>query len=462
VNVVGAAPSDPSKYGDSVELVTPQATTRKDRFIARLVSFLARSVYRDIEVYIPSGLPEKTPMLTVSNHFGGFSDALVLLDVLPRRPGIVARDVIWKIPIVGAFMNWVGGIPVHKPEDKGSATSNDEMFSSCYRALDDGGHILIFPEGVTRNEPSIAPVKTGAARIALGARAQGATDLSIVPVGIHYEDKAALRSRVFVNVGVPIDVDAAVARDNTDDQAVDANNREAVGALTDEIATSLRRAAPDFADWTEASLLAQGADIVLRSQLADPAGDVDLGLRDRYANTLADLGSEQRAEICTAVSRYREDLDAVGYSDAELNSRITAGHFSRSFLGQLLVGLFLLPFAVVGALINVIPFLIVKGVGVLRVAPSMLSTLKPVAAFASFSITWGIVIWRVMKSFGWEGGVVAFVLLPVYLAAVILLVERATSMWRLLRRRRASTSVSKLGDEIAAHRNAVVETVLAS
>jgi len=445
-----------------VEAVTPQPFTRKDRFIARLVSFLARAVYRDIEIYIPAPLPEKSPMLTVSNHFGGFADALVLLDVLPRRPGIVARDVIWKIPIAGAFMNWVGGIPVHKPEDKGSATSNDEMFSSCYGALETGGHILIFPEGVTRNEPSIAPVKTGAARIALGARAQGATGLSIVPVGIHYEDKAALRSRVFVNVGVPIDVDAEVARDNADSQVVDANNREAVGALNDEIATSLRRAAPDFADWTEASLLAQGADIVLRSQLDDPAGHVELGLRDRYANTLADLGREQRVKICAAVSRYREDLDAVGYSDAELNSRISAGHFTRSLVVQLMIGVFLLPFAVVGALTNVIPFLIVKGVGALRVAPSMLSTLKPIAAFAAFGITWGIVIWRAVNSFGWEAGVIAFILLPVYLAAVILLVERMTSIWRLLRRRRASASASNLGNEIAAHRQAVVETVLAS
>ena len=65
-------------------------------------------------------------------------------------------------------MNWIGAIPVHKPEDHNSPTSNDEMFASCYGALDDAGNILIFPEGVTRNEPSIATVKTGAARIAIG------------------------------------------------------------------------------------------------------------------------------------------------------------------------------------------------------------------------------------------------------------------------------------------------------
>ncbi|MEL7210194.1 MAG: 1-acyl-sn-glycerol-3-phosphate acyltransferase, partial [Actinomycetota bacterium] len=175
--------------------------SRKDRFIAKLVSFLTRAVYRDVEFYAPEPVPADVPQLTVSNHFGGLADGLLLLDVLPRRPGIVARDVIWRVPVAGRLMSWIGGIPVHKPEDRGSATSNDEMFASCYDALRAGGHILIFPEGVTRNEPSIAPVKTGAARIALGARASGVEDVHVLPVGIHYEDKAALRSRVFVNAG---------------------------------------------------------------------------------------------------------------------------------------------------------------------------------------------------------------------------------------------------------------------
>ncbi len=184
--------------------------SRKDRFIAKLVSCLARAAYRDVEYYAPESVPPDAPQLTVSNHFGGFADGLILLHVLPRRPGIVARDVIWKVPVAGRLMSWFGGIPVHKPEDRDSPTSNDEMFRSCYEALRGGGHILIFPEGVTRDEPSIAPVKTGAARISLGARETGVGGLRILPVGIHYEDKAALRSRVFVNAGRPLDLDAVL------------------------------------------------------------------------------------------------------------------------------------------------------------------------------------------------------------------------------------------------------------
>ena len=441
----------------------PRAVTkmsRKDRVIAKLVSFLAGAVYRDVEVYWAGPVPPDAPQLTVSNHFGGFADALVLLDVMPRHPGIVARDVIWKIPLAGWFMNWIGGIPVHKPEDRGSASSNDEMFSSCYDALRGDGHILIFPEGVTRNEPSIAPVKTGAARIALGARASGVEGIQLLPVGIHYEDKAALRSRIFVNAGIPLDLDAAAREFESGGEPVTANDRDAVRDLTEEINVGLRRAAPDYENRAEARALAKSAEITLRSQLDDPAGEVPFGLRDRLANTLADRPATSRARITHAVQEYRRDLDGVGFSDAELNSALSTGHFMRSLVWQVAVIVLLFPFALVGAAINFIPYLIVKAVGLLRVAPSVASSIKPVTAFATYGITWGVVIWQAISTYGWAAGVVAFILLPVYLAATVAFLERVVRLWRIFRRWRASSGVRGITNDVRARRTAVVEAVL--
>lgn len=416
--------------------------------------------YREVEVHWQPASNHNR--VTVSNHFGGFTDALVLLAVLPTRPGIVARDVIWKIPVAGSLMNWVGGIPVHKPEDRGSATSNDEMFASCYDALDGGGHILIFPEGVTRNEPSIAPVKTGAARIALGARAAGTTGIRILPVGIHYEDKAALRSRVFVNGGVPIDVDEVIAARESSDGEVDANDREAVRALTDDIDVALRRAAPDFENWDEARALAKASEITLRSQLDDPAGAVPIGLRDRLANTLADRPEASRRRIVEAVEEYRNDLDGVGYNDAELHGALKARSFLTQLIFTVVALVILFPFALVGALINVIPWLIVKAVGLIRMAPSVAASVKPIAAFVVFGITWGVVIWQAVSRYGWEAGVAAFVLLPIYLALVVAFIDRVADLWRAFRRWRATSGSKGLEEAVAEHRRAIVEAVIAA
>ncbi len=126
------------------------------------------------------------------------------------------------------------------------------MFGSCYDAPADGSLVLIFPEGVTQDDPHLAPVKTGAARIALGARAAGVAGITILPVvGIHYENKAAFRSRVLVASGEPIDLDDVAPTLNPDGGRVTADNRAAVTSLTEQISTGMRSAGPDYRDWDQ-------------------------------------------------------------------------------------------------------------------------------------------------------------------------------------------------------------------
>ena len=114
----------------------------------------------------------------------------------------------------------------------------------------------------------------------------------------------------------------------------------------------------------------------------------------------------------------------------------------------------------VGALINVIPFLIVKAIGLLRVAPSVLSSIKPIAAFVVYGITWGVTIWQMTSAFGWQAGIATFVLLPLYLAAVVVFVERVISLWRLFARRRQQRAAAPLADQLHAERSRAIEAVL--
>jgi 1-acyl-sn-glycerol-3-phosphate acyltransferase len=436
--------------------------TRTDLAIAKVAGFIARSVYRDIDIHWTSPPQTNGAELTVANHFGGVADALLLLYAMPRPPGIIARDVIWRVPVVGRLMNVIGAIPVHKPEDGGPTSNNDQMFASCYAALRAGRHLLIFPEGVTRNEPSIAAVKTGAARIVLGAQATGATGISITPVGIHYEDKAALRSRVVINVGRALDVDHEVARlraEEPRDDPITANDRAAVDALTEGIEVVLRRAAPDYASWAEANALTEAAEIALRSELDDPRGPVPIGLRDRLANVLAEHPPARRTEICAAVSNYHLHLEGLGVTDADVHGRSRLFRFAASVLVQLIVGLLLLPFAVVGAIANVVPYLIVKAVGLRPVAPSMQATVKPIVAVVAFGITWAILIWIAVRAWGIEAAPAAIVLLPVYLAATMLFIERMYLLWGAIRRQRRGGRVTDHPARLIEERATVVEAV---
>lgn len=431
---------------------------RRERMIRKIASLMVRGVYRRVEVYRAPADLSGDPQLSVSNHFGGFADPLLLIYAMPRVPRIIARDVIWKIPVARSVMKWVRAIPVHKREDKGPG-SNDVMFASAYEALEERSHLMIFPEGITRDEPSIAPIKTGAARIALGARASGVDGIEITPAGIHYENKAALRSDVSVLVGPPLDLDAAVEQLVPAGEDAGPANRALVRSLTDDIERRLRHVAPDFSDWEEARTLTRGAEMLLRSVADDPAAPVPVAARDYVAGYLGRKPDDEKRQITEAIETYGDALSDLDITDAQLQSGMTGRRFLWRLIGWLVLSVVLLPFAVVGVLVNWIPFLVVKAVGLLRVAPAVLATLKPISAILAFGLAWGVVGWGAFRDFGASGAALALLLMPVYLAAVIVLTERVQTLWTAFRAWRGLSRSARADDIIEVQRREAISAL---
>ncbi len=432
--------------------------SRRERILKNIANLVVRLVYRSVEV---RQAPDETsfgPQLTVSNHFGGFADALIQAYALDRVPRFIARDVIWRYPVAKQVMEFARAIPTHKPEDKGPA-GNDQMFGSTYTALEEGDLIMIFPEGVTVDDPSMARIKTGAARIALGARASGVKGIQIIPSGIHYDDKSSLRSKVWVNVGLPLDLDAEIGRYAPPGTAQDASNHEAVRALTADIEERLRRSAPNYSDWQEERTLSDAASIALRT-VPGATPEVDYGDESDLANLLSGRPPEEKAAITAAVDRYTADLDAAGVNDRQM---VTSFDSRGSFLGRiiwnLIVGLVLLPFALAGLVINITPFVLLWLIGRIKLDPAVAATVKPGAAILFFGIAWGIAGWSGWTWSGIEGVAAVLLVMPLYLYALFALAERGRLIWRAWQgwwrgNRR------DLYEGILQHRRAVVEAVI--
>ena len=433
---------------------------RKQRAIKKVVAWMVRLLYERVEVHQPPGATSRGPELGVSNHFGGFADPLLLVYAMDRLPHFVARDVIWRTPVVGRILDWVGAIPVHKREDAGPGSDNRSMFRSTTAALRGGGLVVIFPEGITVDDPSIASIKTGAARIALGAREDGVAGIEILPAGIHYEDKASLRSKVFVNIGRPIDLDDWVAAHAAGGGGTE--DREAVAALTDQVESLLRRTAPNFTDWREARALSTAAEVAIRN-CEEHDREVGYAERERIAADLAKAPQPEKDAVVDAVAAYQADLDALGIGDRAMYAyRGRPRGILLNIVLTLLVGVLLLPFALVGLSINIVPIVLMWLVGRLKMAPAMFATVKPLAAVLFFGVAWGIELWAVARSGGAGWAALNVLLLPFYLFALIAVAERGVRLLRVakaLLRYRRSRSV---GEEIYHHRTRVVEAVVAA
>jgi len=431
---------------------------RSDKIITKIAAFANALLFRRFEVRHAPGLTESGPQLANGSHFGGFSDALVLVRAMDRVPRFVGRDVIWKNPIARVIMNWVGAIPVHKAED-GGPSANDQMFASTYKALADGELVTIFPEGITVDDPSIAHIKTGSARIALGARASGVEGLRLLSAGIHYENKAALRSDVFIDIGWEIDLDAEIGNYVEGGQAEDASNRDAVRALTEDMERRLRRAAPDFEDWATAHKLSKAAGVALRDPVTRDA-DVGHADRERLARLLDDASDGDRERVESAMSTYQDDLDAMGFDDSMFVAGLDGPQqFTWYIFRTLLIGLVLLPFALIGAVINWFPMLVVWLIGRLKVADAMMATIKPMGGLLIFLLTWSGWCFFGWSRNGAEGLAAVLLLLPVYLFALIAWTERLVLLGKAIRGFTKSRSVKDVYGQIAADRRAVVEAV---
>ena len=186
-------------------------------------SLLIRTRYRNL-----AKLPQSGGAIIVVNHVSHVDPFLVAKMIIDgaRRPRFLAKDSIFDVFAVGAAMRGMGHIPVKR----GTADAR-QSFDAAVRALEDGGMIVLHPEGTVTRDPNGWPMtgKTGAARLAL--LAPGVPVIPVAQWGVQeqidlYRKKVKLipRPRHTLSVGDPIDlsayrnrpVDGAALREVTD------------------------------------------------------------------------------------------------------------------------------------------------------------------------------------------------------------------------------------------------------
>jgi 1-acyl-sn-glycerol-3-phosphate acyltransferase len=179
-------------------------------------------------------VPPSGGVIIAPNHISHFDPLVVAHFVYGagRWPRFLAKASVFQVPLVGAFLRKVQQIPV----ERGSVEAVKSL-DALVDALQQGGAVIIYPEGTTTREPDLWPMrgKTGAARLAL------LTGAPVIPVA-HWgaqrvfdprTKKFSLRPRtpITVTAGKPVDLSRWQG---------EAPTRAVLDQMTDAIMTDVR------------------------------------------------------------------------------------------------------------------------------------------------------------------------------------------------------------------------------
>jgi glycerol-3-phosphate O-acyltransferase/dihydroxyacetone phosphate acyltransferase len=351
------------------------------RILRQLAYFSVRIFFRRIEVEGVENVPESGPVLLVPNHPNALVDALVVLMHLKRPISLTAKSTLADIIILRQMIKSTNVILFHRKKDaaKGADPSrNAGAIAQCRERLELGEAILIFPEGQSHSDPSLRPLRTGAARIALDYLDSGldpglnsaldsgemAANLAIIPVGLHFPEKDRFRSDVWVRFGKPFDPSGWL-KENPDGDPLE---------LTAEIENRIRELTLNYERRPDSVLLGWAAEI-LETGAAPPAR---LGLDKHRVSRrlkliqllnegyqqLKEYQAEDITELRKRVRAYRVELRDLGIKPSEVYLRMPAWRVVRFIVRELVILVVGMPIAAWGALNHLIPAGIIRMVAV--------------------------------------------------------------------------------------------------
>ena len=148
------------------------------KFFEFLLKISTRLYFKNKFVTGKENIPEGRPVMFVANHPGAFMDPIVIGTYAGRSLYYIARGESFKNKLAAWFFRRIHMIPVYRKEETPELThKNEGVFNACYEHFGKGRSLMIFPEGTSKIEYRLRKVKSGAARIALGAEAVNNFDL---------------------------------------------------------------------------------------------------------------------------------------------------------------------------------------------------------------------------------------------------------------------------------------------
>jgi len=169
-----------------------------------IICLLVKSYFRRVDVTGLENIPEEGTFILVSNHRNGAIDGSIIKLLFPSAIFIVGRNLT-DSPYLRILIS--GNIDIYrKPQtDEERRYNRLQVQKACIISVKENSPLVMFPEGTSKLGPTLLPLKKGIFYLCrdIIALTPKEEPVSLVPLGLHYEQGWAFRSAVSVKVGEP-------------------------------------------------------------------------------------------------------------------------------------------------------------------------------------------------------------------------------------------------------------------
>jgi len=332
--------------------------------IIRTMVKLSMSIFfQKIEMRHGEVIPERGPVVFVANHPNSIMDALVMGLVTKRKINYLGHAGLFSNKLKSWFLRSCGVIPVYRRVDAADKMhENVSAFEACYRALEQGEAIGIFPEGTSDMLRKVKKVKTGTARIVLEVEKRNGYQLGVqlIPIGLYFFSRTRFRSKVLLNVGRPMKLEPFFER-------YDAEGYSAVNELTEEVQRQLEQLTVNVRH-DELDGLIRDIETLYRDELKTETFGVgkvskatlaEFFLTQKIADCVEYYYTYDRERVANLQERiavYKRKLAKLHLKDDMLREKTSFTQLTRASIWTAVKSLLGLPVAVYGVVNNFIPY----------------------------------------------------------------------------------------------------------
>ncbi|KAF9170437.1 hypothetical protein BGX21_008931 [Mortierella sp. AD011] len=234
---------------------SPPPMYRAIRFFFKMC---LHSFYGNVEVEGTENIaPDTYPAILVANHSNSLTDAITIISTVPPTSRsmvrMTAKDTFWHQPgVFNYVIKSAGTVPIKRRKDyDNQKVDNTETMGALIESLGNGNCVCMFPEGISRYHPQLAPFKAGVAMIASDTlsrfRDKPDFSLTLMTTSINYLHREKFRSDVLVTFHPPIVL--TPQQDNKLYSDIKEEKVEAIRKLTERLESTVRSTLLDAQDW---------------------------------------------------------------------------------------------------------------------------------------------------------------------------------------------------------------------